>query len=168
MMHLIEQVKNRIRLLVGRALIQAVNSASGDDGLSVDISLPGGEKHSKVPLFQQYGISSKPNKDSEAVIVFIGGARDNGVAIATQGAASKLPSLKDGEVAIFSEYGQTIILKEDGSIVATPKSGQVYRIESDVEVTGDLKVLCDSTFITMQNHIHMTGVGVSATPQKGI
>lgn len=169
MMHLIDQVKNKIRLIVGRALIEAVNSSSGDDGLSVDVSLAGGERHSRIPLFQQYGICSRPNKDSEAVILFIGGSRDNGIAVATQGSASKLPPLEDGEVALFSEYGQTIILKKDGSIVATPKSGQPYRIEADVQVTGDVKAFCDlPTFITMQNHIHMTGVGASAPPQKGM
>lgn len=168
MIQLIEQLKNKIRLIVGRALVEAVNSASGEDGLSIDISLPGGERHTKVPLFQQYGLTSKPNKDSEAVVLFIGGARDNGVAIATQGNASFLPSLDDGEVAMFSEYGQTIILKKDGSIVAKPKFGKSYRIESDVEVTGDIKAFCDGAFITMKNHIHMTGVGVSAPPQKGV
>lgn len=168
MIGFIEQLKTKIRLIVGRALINAVYSADGNNGLSVDITLAGGESHSKVPMVQHYGIVSKPNKSSEAVVLFIGGARDNGIVISSQGDTSKIPNIQNGEVALFSEYGQTILLKNDGSIVATPKSGKAYRIESDVEVTGDLKVLCDGAkFVTMQNHQHPTPTGTATAPMPG-
>lgn len=165
MIHLIEKLKRSVSLIIGRAVIRSIKS---DNGLKADIALIAGEKHSGVPFFQHYGITSKPNKDSEAVVLFIGGSRDNGICIASQGDPSKIPSVEDGEVCLFSEFGQKILLKKDGSIVLTPKSGQKYRIESDVEVTGDLKVFCDGAFITMKNHIHPTPVGASSAPTPGI
>ena len=140
MMQMIDQLRNRIRLLVGRAIIGAVHSAGSDNGLSIDVSLAGGEQHTDVPLMQHYGLSAKPRKDAEAVIIFLGGARDNGIAIATQGKTSSLPSLNDGEVALYSEFGQTIILKKDGSVSVTPKSGKGISLNSDVVISGDLSV----------------------------
>lgn len=137
---MIENILRKIRLLVGKALVDVVNLPIGDEGLSVDISLAGGEKHTKVPLRQQYGFASRPKRESEAVVLFIGGARDNGVAIATQGDPSRIPSLKDGEVAIFSEFGQTLVLKEDGSVEITPKSGKNVVIKSGMDIDGDVNV----------------------------
>ena len=184
----IEQLMTKVRLIVGRALFSAVNSVSGDDGLSVDISLAGGEKHTKVPLIQHYGLTSRPNKDAEAVVLFIGGARDNGIAIATQGKNTKIPSLEDGEVALFSEYGQTIILKKDGSIVATPKSGKRVRIESDMDVIGNINAfgkvnaegevsaictkvgedLQNATAFLLSKHMHPSATpGAPSTPTPG-
>lgn len=165
MMRLIENLRRSISLIIGRAVVKSIKA---DEGLKADISLIAGEKHSGVPFIQHYGLVSKPNAGAEAVVLFVGGERDNGVCIASQGDASKIPSIENGEVCIFSEFGQKILLKKDGSIVLTPKSGSKYRIESDVEVTGDLKVLCDGAYVTMSNHIHPTPVGPSSKPTAGI
>jgi phage gp45-like len=44
--------------------------------------------------------------------------------VATQGAPSKIPTLAAGEVAIFSEFGQMVILDKDGNIQVAPASGK--------------------------------------------
>lgn len=140
MTNFIEQVRNIVRRIVGRGVISGVYGAENGNGYSVDVSLPGGETHSKTPFIQQYGIASKPNKESEVVVLFPGGARDNGVVVASMGDPSKIPDLQVGEVAVFSEFGQTLILKNDGSIQIRPKDGKNVVVDSPLDVTGDVSV----------------------------
>lgn len=133
---LLDPIKRQIRLVVGKALIQSITSSK--DGLFATIGMANDEKHEDVPFMQQYGIVSVPNSDSKAVVLFIGGARDNGIVVATQGDASSIPKLEKGEVCLYSEFGQTIVLKKDGSILAAPKSGKSFRIEGQLDVIGKI------------------------------
>ena len=110
MIRLINELKKAVRLMVGKCIIEAASKAS--DGVNADIMLLGNERHYGLRLMQHYGFSSVPNADSEGVALFVGGARDNGVVVASQGDASKIPALEKGEVALFSEFGQSIVLKK--------------------------------------------------------
>lgn len=167
MIRLINELKNKIRLMVGKCIIEAAKNAS--KGVEANIVLLGSERHSGVRMMQHYGFASVPNGGSEGVALFVGGSRDHGVLVASQGEASKIPTLEPGEVALFSEFGQTILLKKDGSILAVPKSGKPYKIDADLEVTGDVKVFCDASaaYITMSGHIHPTPAGDSSPAQPG-
>lgn len=135
---LLDPIRRQIRMIVAKCLIQSVNDAKAPDGLSATIGLVNSEKHESVPMMQNYGLTSKPKANSRAVVLFVGGARDNGVIVATQGPADKIPTLEDGEVAVYSDYGQSIILKKDGSILAKPASGKPYRFEGDLNVIGKI------------------------------
>lgn len=165
MIRLINELKKAVRLMVGKCIIEAASKEP--DGVNADIMLLGNERHYGLRLMQHYGFASVPNADSEGVALFVGGARDNGIVIASQGDASKIPALEKGEVALFSEFGQTIVLKKDGSILATPKSGKPYKIDSNLEVTGDIKAFCDAAYITMSGHIHPTPAGPSSPATPG-
>ena len=71
------------------------------------------KKHSGLRVLQQYGIASVPAPNSEAVALFVGGSRDNGFhCLLRKGDSGDIPALKEGEVALFSKFGQTIVLKK--------------------------------------------------------
>ncbi|MBR6833842.1 MAG: phage baseplate assembly protein [Fibrobacter sp.] len=158
---LIEPLMAKLRLMVGRCVISASRYKNGE--LLADIELVAGERRRNVEFLQQFGFSSRPKGDVEGVALFIGGSRDNGVVIATRG---ECPDLKEGEVQVHSPFGSSITLKNDGSIELATNSNK-FRFVGDIEATGEVKAMCDSTFVTLTNHIHPTGVGPSSKPTPG-
>ena len=141
MIRLLEKIRNSIRLIVGPCLIEKASKEK--KGIQANIILLGNEKHSGLRVLQQYGIASVPAAGSEAVALFVGGSRDNGFVVATQGDSGDIPTLKEGEVALFSKFGQTVVLKEDGSINMSTSSGGAVVIDGEsgnVTVNGHLEV----------------------------
>ncbi len=104
----LEDVKNRVRLMVGRCIIAAVNG--GGTIQVAQVNLMADETIDDIPIIQQYGFSSGPLPGSEAVAVFLGGQRDNGVIIATDDRRYRIKVL-NGEVAIYTDEGDSIHLK---------------------------------------------------------
>ncbi len=61
-----------------------------------------------------YGLGSKP-KAGKGVCLFVGGDSRSPVLLAL-GSEEGLPELEDGEVAIYSEYGNEVVLRKDGTL----------------------------------------------------
>lgn len=158
---LIEPLMAKLRLMVGRCVISASRYKNGE--LLADIELVAGERRRNVEFLQQFGFSSRPKGDVEGVALFIGGSRDNGVVVATRG---ECPDLKEGEVRVHSPFGSSITLKEDGSVELVTNSKK-FRFVGDIEATGEVKAMCDSTLVTLTGHIHPTSVGPSSKPTPG-
>lgn len=133
----LEDVKRSLRLIIGKCLLSAVKQ--GAKGHESEIILLGSERHGGVRLMQHYGFASLPVADSEAIAVFVGGSRDNGVIVAEQGDAGKIPHLESGEVALFSKFGQKIVLKNDGSVSVNAASGKNIVFENKVVVNADFE-----------------------------
>lgn len=133
----LEDVKRSLRLIIGKCLLSAVKQ--GAKGHESEIILLGSERHGGVRLMQHYGFASLPVADSEAIAVFVGGSRDNGVIVAEQGDAGEIPHLESGEVALFSKFGQKIVLKNDGSVSVNAASGKNIVFENKVVVNADFE-----------------------------
>lgn len=158
---LLAPIKARIRLMVGRCLITACKNGR------VSLTLLADESRDDVDFYQQYGFSSRPKGDVDAVALFIGGSRDNGVVVASRGRSSDMSmSLEEGEVAVHSPFGSSILLKKDGSVEMATNSNK-FRFVGDIEATGNIKAMCDGAFVTLSGHIHPTGVGPSSQPTPG-
>src|SRR6266568_5083685 len=93
---LVSPLKRRVMLMVGRAVLCAVN----DDAKiqRTQISLLEGELRDQVERLQQYGFTSHPHVGAECVAVFVGGSRDHGLVIAVDDKRYRLTALKRGEV----------------------------------------------------------------------
>lgn len=137
MMPFLESLRKALRLVVGKCIIE--KSSKSSSGMVANIVLLGSERHSDVRLMQHYGFASRPVADSEAVALFVGGSRDNGVVVATQGAVGDIPALEPGEAAFFSKFGQKILLKSDGSVDVLAASGKTIHLKNDVQISGNLK-----------------------------
>lgn len=134
---LIEPIMKRLALLVGRCVVYASKYKDGE--LLADIELVAGEKRRSVEFLQQFGFSSRPKGKVDAVALFVGGSRDNGVVVATGDQAN---DLEEGEVMVHSPHGQKILLKSDGSVNVTNKNGGSIVMASGgkVSVNGHLEV----------------------------
>ena len=154
-------IKSRIRLMVGKCLITACK----DNAATISLLL--GESREDVEFYQQYGFSSRPVGSVGGVALFIGGSRDNGVLVASRGDDADMKmSLEPGEVAVHSKFGTAIVLKKDGSVLIKT-NGKKTRIEGDLDVTGDVKAICDGVFVTLSGHIHGSGTGPTTKPTPG-
>jgi phage baseplate assembly protein V len=119
---LLAPLRTRIANMVARAVVQMVN----DEGqLQVlQLGVLDGETRDEVERFQNYGLTSVPLNGAEAVVLFVGGRRDHGLAVAVDDRRHRPIDLKPGEVCLYSKHGQRITLKDDGSITIEPAAGK--------------------------------------------
>lgn len=156
-----EDLKNRLRLLVGRCLIKRV-SADGPIQ-TVQGQLLADETQDDMEHLQQYGYASHPLPGAEAVVVFMGGNRDHGMVIAT-GDRRYGVKLVAGEVALYDNLGHVIHLKRDGISIdgaghqITLTNTPLVRLESSLDVTGEIRDHADSGGKSMsQMRSHQVG-----------
>lgn len=158
----------RIRLMVGRAIIRLVNDATKVQ--EAQVTLLEDETRAGVERFQEYGFTSVPLPGAEAVMVSVSGNRDHGVIIAVDDRRYRLKGLASGEVAIYTDEGDTIVLKRGRLIEVTTQtlkinaSTKVEMVTPLLQVTGgDVK----ADTISLKTHVHggvTTGSGQTGVP----
>ncbi|HEY9105215.1 MAG TPA: phage baseplate assembly protein V [Roseateles sp.] len=104
----------RVQLMVSRAVVELVNDATRLQALQV--SLLADELRGDVERFQDYGFTSHPRPGAEAVAVCVGGSRDHVVIVAVDDRRYRLVGLEEGEVAIYTDEGDHIVIKRGGTI----------------------------------------------------
>ncbi len=143
---LIEDIKNRVRLTVGRCIITAMNT--GGQINVAQIQLLADEVLDDVPVVQQYGFVSAALPGAEGVNLSLGGMRDNSVIIATNDRRYSIKNLAGGEVAIYTDEGDKIHLKR----------GKVIRIEtSTLEVAATTKISFTTPALEVSGYIYANG-----------
>lgn len=118
---MLSPLRNRIANMVSRCIIQAVNDAAGIQ--TAQIVCLEGETRDDVERVQQYGFSSAPVSGTEGVVVFVGGRRDHGLIVAVDDRDNRKTGLAEGEVAVYHKDGASLVMKSNGDIEVTPKSG---------------------------------------------
>jgi len=149
----IDRLKRRFQAMVGRGRV----TTSNDSGpvQVVQIRLGQLELRDGTPRMAEFGFTSRPPVDSDAVLVFLGGDRTNGVVVATGHQASRPTGLAEGESMVYDLFGKFIHFTEDGGIlieangspvtvsdatVVTINAAEKVRMATPLlEVTGDIK-----------------------------
>lgn len=148
--------------MMARGVLETVDDASGVQVLG--LSLLEGESKSNVERMQNYGFSSHPMGEAEAVVIFPGGDRSAGVVVALDERGTRMTGLGAGEVAVYCNSGDSIVLGMDGKITITTKNLVIEAAEKvtisapggveidapTVTATGD--VIAGT--ISLQNHVH--------------
>lgn len=70
-----------------------------------------------LPYFEQYGFTSRPNPGAEVVASFYDGDRSHGVILCIADRRYRLTGLSSGEVAIYDDVGQSVVLSKSGVVV---------------------------------------------------
>lgn len=111
--------KRRLMLMVGRAVLRLIKD---DTGLQrVQLVALDGETLDEVERFQEYGFTSVPHPDAEAMLVSIGGVRAHAIVIAVDDRRYRLRGLAGGEVALYTDEdqkpgGHRIVLRRNQEI----------------------------------------------------
>lgn len=104
--------------MVSRVVLSAVDDSMKMqilkvNGLAMDDSQ---EIREGIERFQNYGFTGVPFKDAEGVVLYVGGRRDHGLAIAVDDRRYRLKGLQNGEVAVYTDEGDSITIKRGGTI----------------------------------------------------
>ncbi|RTY53634.1 phage baseplate assembly protein V [Pantoea sp. YU22] len=106
--------RNSLSNVVARGVLVALDAAKKCQ--AVTLKLIAGTTKEGIEHVEPYGFTSAAQDGAEAVVLFLGGDRAHGVALAVGDRRYRLQGLKRGEVALYSDEGDSIILKRDNKI----------------------------------------------------
>lgn len=153
----------RIQLMIGRAVIAAVDDAAQAQALQVE--LLEGEAHDGVERFAGYGFTSHPHAGAEALVAFVGGLRSHGVIVAVEDRRYRLKGLAAGEVAIFDDQGAKVHLTRDGIVISSEAK---VRIEAPtVEVEADTVTITADSASIIADTVNLGGTGGAKVARIG-
>lgn len=145
---MISQIWHRLQLLFAQGRGVRVTHDK------IQVKIMDGETPPNVDRVEMYGLSYRAHADCQAYVVFPSGDRSRGMAIIVADKQYNI-ELADGEVCLHDDIGQKVHLTRSGMVIDggglpititnTPKT----RIESDLEVTGNIKDQCDGAGKTM-------------------
>lgn len=180
-MGLFERLYTRLLMTIGRGRVTTVND--GGNVQMLQVRLGQDEVRDTTPRLAEYGLTSVPPVGTDVVVIFVGGDRSAGVAVATGNQAARPKGLKGGEVALHDDQGQIIhisragiTIKGAGNPVTIQDTPKVRMVTDRLEVTGDIVDRCDSQTRTMKGmrdvyngHTHsgvQTGSGSTNIPNQ--
>ena len=129
----IAPLAQRLATLVVKAII--TNVSDSDQIQLVQVNMGNDEIIDSVERIQNFGFTSHPLVDSEAVVLCIGGNREHPIVIvADQG--EKRPTLEQGESAVYNAEGLLIKLTKN-KIIELGDTSPTPLIEKDGVLTGN-------------------------------
>jgi phage baseplate assembly protein V len=191
---LITPLRNKIFLLLGRAVLEAVKNTEMTQ--KIQITALDEEVISDMERFQEYGFETYPLEGAEVLATFFNGNRDHGITICVHDRRYRPTDLAAGEVAVYTDEdssdfrihlkrGRIFGIKGDqwedtldtSKKVTTPSETHTNSTEHiidspEVSLGGAtfaaLRKLIDERFITLFNtHVHSgvtVGAGSTAVP----
>jgi phage baseplate assembly protein V len=170
-------LKARVANMVARGVL-----ARADDSTTLQTSqltLQEGEVRDGLERFQNYGFTSFPRaapadgRGAEAAVIFVGGRRDHGLVIAIDDRRFRLKNLEEGEVALYSDEGDSIIFRRGNKLVVTTHEIEVSastkaKVTSpEVTVVASTKVTITSPQVNMSGALNVTGAIVAGSVKAG-
>jgi phage baseplate assembly protein V len=121
----------------------------------VQMQLSQSETRDSTPRLAEYGFASNPPANADAVAVFLGGDRTNGVVIACGHQQYRMRGLATGEVSISDNKGQSVYLSAAGIVVNG--GGLPVKITNTPEITNDSPILHCTGNIQCDGNIRAAG-----------
>jgi len=158
--------------MLSRAVLRAIDDAGGFQLIQVGIRQ--GELRDGVEHFQPYGFAFRPHAGAQAVVAYLGGCGNHPVALVVADPRHRLRDLETGEVALYTDEGDTIVLRRDRRIEVTA-GAQVTVTAPTVELAATTKVLIDAPLVEVTGNLEVAGNVQAAgnvtdnagTPQAG-
>jgi phage baseplate assembly protein V len=113
-----------------------------------------------MPVLQIYGLASHAMPGSDAIAIFAGGDRSNGMIIATGNQQARLRNLKPGEVALYTDEGDKLVFSR-GKIVELVCGTEVRITAPTLTIKATTITIAAAgggkTTINLTGDIHATG-----------
>jgi phage baseplate assembly protein V len=103
--------RNKIILMVCKGIISAAKDSGNLQTVKMEILKD--EVIDNIPRIQEFGLSSNPPADAEAVVLCIGADRSNMVVIATDYSKGRPKDLAAGDTVLYNKGGMKVYLKDD-------------------------------------------------------
>lgn len=151
-------MRNRVQMMVSRAVVQLVDDAGGIQ--AIQLSAMADELIEGAERFQDYGFTSVPLPGAEAAVVFPGGLRSHGLVVAVGDRRYRLKGLKEGEVAVYDDLGQQLLLGREGIRLVSALKVEIEAPE--VTITAAEKATITAPFILLDGEVDLGGAGGKA------
>ncbi len=131
-----------LKNLLARAVVTGIESAGKMQLLQV--KLGASDDKDGIEHLEPYGYTSHPKAGAEALAVFMDGDRSHGLVIMVGDRRYRLRGLAEGEVAIYTDEGDSLVLRRGRIAELTTetflvKASTKVRFETPVaEFTGDV------------------------------
>ena len=109
-----EPLARRFANILTKGVLSIINSATGRQTAQVSMMA---EESASLPYVETYGFTSCPNPGAEIVAAFFDGDKSHGVVIKIDDRRYRLKGLKSGEVAIYDDAEQSIVLTKNGIVI---------------------------------------------------
>lgn len=171
---MIATIDARIRRALGKIRL-AFRGKGGAINTAGPVQLVDGEGLKDEPirgaeLMQHYGFTATPPAGFMYVAVPVGGKTAHSVMVATEHGTYRMKGLKTGEVALYTDEGDSIVLKRGRLIEVTT---QTLRINTEVmEVNAATKIDLNTPMVTASHQLtvqeNITGNGsIAITNNSG-
>jgi len=151
-------IRRRLMLLVGRAVIAAVQSSGGRVTLDLTPMLSA-EEGKAVELAEPWGFTSIPLPGAEVVTLAVMGERSNMVAISLGDRRHRPKDGVAGETIVFDDQEQRIAIKRDHIEIISPK--KVVVTTPELQITADKATINGEAIATVTDLVEV-GSGSSA------
>lgn len=157
MQKILRPLSRRLKMMLGRGIINLIDDSKAIQ--EMQISLLANETRSSVQRFQNYGVSSHPHDGSEALAVFLGGSRDNGIILAVDDKRYRIKSLEKGEVVIYTDEGDKIHLKRGNNIeiqtgtLEINASSEIKMTAPEIKLNASNEILADTPLFKASGNI---------------
>lgn len=108
-------IRNKLSLIVTRAVVTRVNDALKCQSLQVSIRAD--ELRDGTERFEDYGMTSHPFEGAEAIALAVGGNRSHTVAIAVQDRRYRPKNMSEGDVCLYNDNGERVYLESSTDLV---------------------------------------------------
>lgn len=133
-------LRARVQMMLARAVVRLVEDARGIQ--SLQLAALDAELIEDAERMQDYGFTSVPHPGAEAVVAFPGGLRSHGLVVAVGDRRYRLKGLRAGEVAIYDDLEQQIVLSREGMRVVSTMKIEIEAPEVTVTADARVTVLC--------------------------
>ena len=140
-------VRRRVRLMVSRAVLNAVNDAGGIQ--VVQVKLLDGETRDGVERMQNYGLTSVPLPGAEGLGVSVGGSRNHVVVVVMDDGRHRMKGLKPGEVAMYTHLDK-----------------EAHRHHIHLDENGDMHIMAKNIFMKAEETARLEGKHVEIHAQE--
>lgn len=103
-----------IKNMVAKCVLSWINPAKKMQSAQVAMLA---DETAELPYIERYGFTSCPKPGAEGVALFFDGDRSHGVILCLADRRYRLTALSPGEVAIYDDIGQSVLLGKDGITV---------------------------------------------------
>lgn len=131
-MQLLNSILNRIRSLTRLAVLTLTDS-SGSIQI-VQVKTGQDETLTDIEHREPYGFTSHPLPGADAIVIAFGGNISHSLALMLSDRRNRLTDLAEGEVALYDDQGQSIVLRRSGIEITTALG---CTINGDVAVNGN-------------------------------
>lgn len=151
---LVEPIRRRVMMTVGRAVVRAINDDLGRQVVQIEVLR--GEVRDAVERMQNYGFTSVPLAGADAAVVFVAGNREQGIVVAIDDRRYRLTGLEAGEVAIYDDQGQKVHITRTGILIETDLD-LTATVGGSAEVTASTSITLTSPTVTIDGDLVVTG-----------